>query len=994
MKRILSVLTILLFGLLLVACKPEEEPEPTPDLDPVNQAPSITGAESFEIVKGTPIDLAEGVTATDPEDGDLTSSIVIDDSLVNVNENGVYKVTYTVKDKEGLEATAVIYVTVFTPNSAPSISGVDKQIIGKGDAFDPLAGVTAKDPEDGDITNKIVVQGTVDATKVGRYQVLYEVEDSEGEKGYASAYILVVEDKDALYNGILNVKFADADVRHTFFAAAEKYLLDNMVGGIPFYVASSFTLLAERVTLPVDAYIPSFGWGTRYADITADDSKVLNVEGKYGEAGKYTYRTWETRTFDTLNYWTYDTSTDSDYQSYIYGGFFRAVLNDAKNGWEWAPDLAEGKPVPFGQSIQTINGKVSSKTWRITLREGLEWAFHEDIDTTGFEYIAINAETYIWSYREALNKNFFRAISGGGDFVSEIEGAEDYSKLSQEVYGGDNVPTEAQLAALDVAWAKVGLKKIDDLTLEFTTKNAKGEFDAYYLLAWPAMQRDLYELLGDKYGTDHLHIASSGEYIMSNFEQSKLTQFIKNDKYPHAEESMWTGYDIIIYDSAEVAFQAFLDGKLESSGVPNARVQEFISDPRLLQTPDATTWRLNVNGLQTVAAQQAEFPGSTYVPEPILGYTSMRKALYHIMDRQDLQDNWVPASGIGTTYFSNAYYVDPESGIPYRQTEQGQAVFDEYLGETWGYNKGLALDYFRDAVAQAIKDGYYVKGTPQNYTEINIELRFMNLTSSDATKVRSDFVKQSFELLVDNSNYVKIVVEVKDTPFPGIYYDYMMTGDFDIAIGGISGSALDAASFLEVFSSDNRGGFTINWGFDSSLPEVPVTWDDDNDPETPDVTWYFSFDALVTALNGKATIVDGDDVPPILQEKVYTNWEDTFITIEDFANPFALPEFEGEGFEIIKSGRRINSIEGFFVILPDTYTLESVKAAFIAAGWEYDEYGLEDGWTNEFAKAGVNNYIFLTWDLVSEAGEDIADYYGITVPVDAEGNPLPGFYIY
>ena len=96
----------------------------------------------------------------------------------------------------------------------------------------------------------------------------------------------------------------------------------------------------------------------------------------------------------------------------------------------------------------------------------------------------------------------------------------------------------------------------------------------------------------------------------------------------------------------------------------------------------------------------------------------------------------------------------------------------------------------------------------------------MQLTASDATKVRSDFVKQSFENLVDNTNFERLLVEIVDTPFPAIYYDYMMTGDFDIAIGGISGSTLDASSFLDVFSSDNRGGFTINWGFDSSLPEI------------------------------------------------------------------------------------------------------------------------------------------------------------------------------
>lgn len=996
MKRILSILFILMFALLLVACKPEDPVEPIDPVEPVNTAPVISGhANVAEHLKGTPFDPLAGVTATDAEDGDLTNAIVVTNG-VDVNANGTYTVTYKVTDSKGLSHEVSITVTVYTPNGAPTIDGVTSHVIGLNDTFDPLDGVVAEDGEDGDLTAAIVVEGAVDATKVGRYEVIYTVEDSAGAKAYGTSTVLVVADKTALYNGVLNLKFAPTDVKNEFFAAAERYLLDNMVGGIPFYVANSFSLLAERVNLPVDSFIPSYGWGTRYAEVTADDSQVLSVEGQYGKAGKYTYRTWDTQTFSTLNYWTYDDSISADYMAYINGGFYIQALNDARNGWEFRPELAEGEPEAFGPTVQEVNGKITSKTWRITLKEGLEWAFNDGIDTTGFD-LAITAEDFIWTYKEALTRNYFRAISGGGDFVSEIAGAEAYAQFAAEVYGGDTEPTAAQLQKLEELWANVGLKKIDELTIEFTTKNAKGTFDAYYLLAWPAMQQDLYEQNPKLYGTDELHIASSGEWIMTSYEPNKLTRYAKNPKYINTDigPTQWTGYDIIIYSSAEVAFQAFLDGKLEMSGVPNARVTEFISDPRLLQTPDATTWRLNINGLQTVEKQQAEFPGSTYVPEPILGYTEFRKALYYIMDREDLQQNWVPSSGIGTTYFSDAYYVDPESGIPYRSSEQGQKLFEDFGGDTWGYNKGLALSYLREAVAKAIADGFYVKGTPQAYTEIKLDLRFMNLTQSDATKVRSDFVKQSFENLVDNTNYVKIIVEVVDTPFPAIYYDYMMTGDFDIAIGGISGSALDASSFLDVFSSDNRGGFTINWGFDSSLPEISVTWDDDNDPETPEITKLFSYDGIVTALNGKATLVNGDDVPPILDEGIYATWDDVQDEMEDFVAITTYPSFEGSNFEIVGDPSAINGTKGIWIILPETYTLDSVKAAFTASGWSYfDEViDYEGTWVSEF-ESPSGSYVIFSGDLSTELGQELIDAYGIVVPADSEGNVLPAILLY
>lgn len=65
-------------------------------------------------------------------------------------------------------------------NAAPVITATDKTIT-VGDTFDPKAGVTAKDAEDGDLTDKIeVVKNTVDTKKAGKYEVTYKVTDSDG----------------------------------------------------------------------------------------------------------------------------------------------------------------------------------------------------------------------------------------------------------------------------------------------------------------------------------------------------------------------------------------------------------------------------------------------------------------------------------------------------------------------------------------------------------------------------------------------------------------------------------------------------------------------------------------------------------------------------------------------------------------------------------------------------------------------------------------------
>ena len=65
-------------------------------------------------------------------------------------------------------------------NSAPVIHATDKTIT-VGDTFDPKADVTATDEEDGDLTDKIIVEkNDVNTDVAGKYEVTYKVTDRKG----------------------------------------------------------------------------------------------------------------------------------------------------------------------------------------------------------------------------------------------------------------------------------------------------------------------------------------------------------------------------------------------------------------------------------------------------------------------------------------------------------------------------------------------------------------------------------------------------------------------------------------------------------------------------------------------------------------------------------------------------------------------------------------------------------------------------------------------
>ncbi|MBC1227815.1 DUF5011 domain-containing protein [Listeria booriae] len=139
----------------------------------------VIAADDTSVKKGGSFDPMAGVTASDAEDGNLTSSISVTANDVDTSVEGTYHVTYSVTDSDGNTTTKTITVTV-SSNNAPVITAADKTVK-KGASFDPMAGVTASDTEDGNVTDKVTVTANdVDTSAVGTYHVTYSVTDSDG----------------------------------------------------------------------------------------------------------------------------------------------------------------------------------------------------------------------------------------------------------------------------------------------------------------------------------------------------------------------------------------------------------------------------------------------------------------------------------------------------------------------------------------------------------------------------------------------------------------------------------------------------------------------------------------------------------------------------------------------------------------------------------------------------------------------------------------------
>lgn len=147
-----------------------------------NTPPVITvvGTNPVNVTIGTAYaDL--GATAFDTEDGPITPTAT---GTVNTAVLGVYTITYSAIDSKGATATPktriVNVVPVVVGNQKPEITLLGDalmQLVVGSTFTDPSA--TVSDPEEGNITNKLVATGTVNTGVIGSYTIIYNATDSQ-----------------------------------------------------------------------------------------------------------------------------------------------------------------------------------------------------------------------------------------------------------------------------------------------------------------------------------------------------------------------------------------------------------------------------------------------------------------------------------------------------------------------------------------------------------------------------------------------------------------------------------------------------------------------------------------------------------------------------------------------------------------------------------------------------------------------------------------------
>lgn len=143
----------------------------------------------------------EGYAASDDYDGDITGN-------VNIEKNGNF-IIYSVKDSSG-NKNDIKRSIIFEDKEEPSIElkGDENIVIYKNSKYIEK-GYTAYDKCDGDITDKVIVTGSVDSSKIGTYTINYKVVDNSGNEASIKRNITVRERPSYYGNGSIYLTFDD-----------------------------------------------------------------------------------------------------------------------------------------------------------------------------------------------------------------------------------------------------------------------------------------------------------------------------------------------------------------------------------------------------------------------------------------------------------------------------------------------------------------------------------------------------------------------------------------------------------------------------------------------------------------------------------------------------------------------------------------------------------------------------------------------------------------
>jgi len=342
------------------------------------------------------------------------------------------------------------------------------------------------------------------------------------------------------------------------------------------------------------------------------------------------------------------------------------------------------------------------------------WGLEGAVDAEGNtcpQYVSISDETL---YRDA-------AVAEGEDeaWVSSkylwesylTDGAKYAAYATSYCYKAEPAPS--------VTWEDVGLKKIDDYTIDFVLDypvNEPAFYVPYSLAGNFLVEKSVYEACKTFYDASGAEVDNEEDaatvttkYCRSlentvSFGPYMLTSFELDKEYTLSRNEAWYGYsdgkhlgmyqtdtiNVSVIAEHATAMLAFEKGEIDGVSLQSEDMDKYASSSYIVYTPQTYTTKLTFN---TDVEKLTERGTNSQV----LANKSFREGFAFAIDRMTFTTSYTAAHKPGYGMLNNLYCYDPFTGGLYRDNDSAKAALCHVYGVTYG--EGGEYDTLDEAYA-------------------------------------------------------------------------------------------------------------------------------------------------------------------------------------------------------------------------------------------------------------------------------------------------------
>ena len=411
--------------------------------------------------------------------------------------------------------------------------------------------------------------------------------------------------------------------------------------------------------------------------------------------------------------------------------------------------------------------------------------------------------------------------------------------------------------APETSWEDVGLKKVDDYTIDLILAQSMEEasfYLPYHLSGTWLVYKPLYEecksffdaegntvateeeaaTVSTDYGKSLEKSMAYGPYKMSYFEMDKQITFDRNENWYGYKDGRHLGMyqtdinSISVIPEHATALLAFLNGDLDSVSLQAEDMEKYASSEYISYTPQTYTTKVTFN-------TDYEKLLSHGTGSQVLVIDEFRKAFAMALDRQHFATAFTSAGTAGFGLFNNSYIYDPFTGASYRESEPAKKALADIYGLTYGEGGEYAtLDEAYDALTG------YDMAQAQELMQIAYDKAVDSGIYDGESPITIDFrVYQSDTIYVQMFTYLDTQLQeaCKGSGFEGKvsmtmtvdpdYYETNYSGNADAIFSTWGGAPMNPFTIMAGCYTDasDGSGNQMEYGYDTSAIALTFTVD-------------------------------------------------------------------------------------------------------------------------------------------------------------------------